>query len=113
MKLLTIIILFCSAIFMLLALADCKKDKNMEIVKTVENKVDQRTKYLGDFDFKVENKLWSIVNPSIYDNYTYTGVIRKYELNDRKEDFYSCDDKKENPDEKITIEFNQDKKLPQ
>ena len=110
MKLLKMLIFSCSATFML-ALTNCKKDKNMEIVKTVENKVDYRTKYLGDFDFKVEHKIWSIVNSSIYDNYTYTGVIRKYELNDSKEDFYSYDDKKENPDEKITIEFSQDKKI--
>lgn len=72
---------------------------------------DFRTKYLGNFHFKVITESWMIETPTTYDTSYYHGVIRKYELTDSDNDLCYNDDSDENPDEKITIEFKQNTKI--
>lgn len=72
---------------------------------------DFRTKYLGDFSFKVVTESWMLGQPTTYDTSFYNGVIRRYELIDSENDLYIDDDSDENPNEKITIEFKQNTKI--
>lgn len=66
---------------------------------------DYRTKYLGDFDFKVIKSSWVFGESITYDTLFYDGEIRKYKLIDSENDLFDSDDSNENPNEKITIEF--------
>jgi hypothetical protein len=72
---------------------------------------DFRTKYLGDFYFKVITESWMLGQPTTYDTSYYNGVIRRFELIDSENDLYIDDDSNENPNEKITIEFKQNTKI--
>ena len=66
---------------------------------------DYRTKYLGDFYFRVITESWMLGQTTTYDTSYYNGLIRAYELTDSENDLFSEDDSAENPDEKITLEF--------
>lgn len=72
---------------------------------------DFRTKYLGDFSFKVVTESWTLGKPTTYDTSFYDGVIRKYELIDSKNDLYNDNDSDENPNQKVTLEFEQNTKI--
>ncbi|MEI7661733.1 MAG: hypothetical protein WCK34_06040 [Bacteroidota bacterium] len=78
----------------LLILAGCSKDKP-----------DFRTKYLGNFRFKIVTESWMIGQPTTYDTSFYDGAIRKFELTDSQNDLEGSDNSAANPNERITIEF--------
>ncbi|MFD1552924.1 Ig-like domain-containing protein [Putridiphycobacter roseus] len=72
---------------------------------------DYRTKYLGDFNFRIIRESWMDGEQTTYDTSFYTGEIRRYEFTDSENDLYSDYDGEENPNEKITIAFEQNTKI--
>lgn len=97
-------------IYIIKAIAYDDKGASGETELSVEIK-DFRTKYLGDFYFKVITESWMLGQPTSYDTSFYNGEIRRYELIDSENDLYTVDDSGENPNEKITIEFKQNTKI--
>jgi hypothetical protein len=96
--------------FKFLAIAHNNKGATGQAEVSIEIK-DFRTKYLGDFYFKVITESWMLGQPTTYETSFYNGVIRRYELIDSENDLYIDDDSYENPNEKITIEFKQNTKI--
>lgn len=68
---------------------------------------DFRTKYLGDYYFKVIKQSWRLGQPETYDTSFHNGKIRRYELMDSENDMYIDDDGNEDFNKKITIQFKQ------
>lgn len=88
---------FLIAIITFIALS-CKKENN-----------DYRTKYLGNFRFKIIQDCWSMEGYMPADTFFYNGIIRTYELGDSQNDMNSYEDDDKNLNEKITLEFMDNK----
>jgi hypothetical protein len=97
-------------IFIVDAIAyDNKGDTGVARIKIEIN--DYRIKYFGNFYFTIMTEHWMLGRPNTYDTSIYNGLIRKYLSTDSENDQYSSDDSKENPIDKITIEFKQNTKI--
>lgn len=70
-----------------------------------------RLNYLGHYRFRVINEEWRLGKPNVYDTTFYDGNIRKYISSDDATILIPRDDTKENPLEKITIEFKENTKI--
>jgi len=81
-------------------------DKGAQGVDSISLKIqDYRTKFCGDFYFKVIKESWMIDQPTIYDTSYYGGVLRFYDIVDSDNDVFSGDDSDENPNRKVAIQF--------
>ena len=72
---------------------------------------DVRIPYLGKFNFKIIKETWMLGQPTTYDTSFYDGLIRKFIPEDSEHDLCSYDNPDEDPNEKITIEFQEGTKI--
>jgi len=81
-------------------------------VNIIDNSPDYRDPYIGHFYFRTIRSYWVINEGTTIDTSYFQGMIRKFELTDSADDlntFYN--DSGEDPDKKITIEFQEQKKI--
>jgi hypothetical protein len=88
----------------LMAASSCKKNHP----DPIQDKVDYREKYYGDYAFEAVIRSWSMSSGVSWDTSFYNGLIRKYQLSDSDSNWCAgAIDAHPNPNEKISLHFRQ------